>query len=217
MIISKGPQHELIRLADNMWGAEFLPQTSILPWVDLVITHGGNNTVTECFHFGKPMRVLPLFWDQPDNAQRVHELGYGVRFATYDFETREFLAAVDRVFADDNLRGRTAGDLWALSRLYAFDGPILLKAIKATFARRAMAIESQRAGLEENFANDEGKSAEWTAFIRRSRLTAAPARFTEVVSVVRNFAYPLLSAAASGDVFNRTWQPGGPWTVEGPK
>jgi hypothetical protein len=69
----------------------------------------------------------------------------------------------------------------------------------------------------ENFANDEGKSAEWTAFIRRSRLTAAPARFTEVVSVVRNFAYPLLSAAASGDVFNRTWQPGGPWTVEGPK
>ena len=109
MIISKGPQHELIRLADNMWGAEFLPQTSILPWVDLVITHGGNNTVTECFHFGKPMMVLPLFWDQPDNAQRVHELGYGVRFATYDFETREFLAAVDRVLADDNLRGRTAG------------------------------------------------------------------------------------------------------------
>jgi hypothetical protein len=107
--------------------------------------------------------------------------------------------------------------LWALSPLYVFNGPILLKAIKATFARRAMAIQSQPAGLEENFANDEGKSAEWTAFIRRSRLTGAPARLTEVVSVVRTFAYPLLSAAASGDVFNRTWQPGGPWTVEGSK
>jgi hypothetical protein len=69
----------------------------------------------------------------------------------------------------------------------------------------------------ESFANDEAKSAEWTAFMRRSRLTAAPARFTEVVSVVRNFAYPLLSAAASGAAFNRTWQPGGPWTVEDPK
>jgi|SRR5579863_124423 len=109
VLISKGPQHELIRLADNMWGSEFLPQTSILPQVDLVITHGGNNTVTECFHFGKPMIVLPLFWDQHDNAQRVHELGYGVRFATYDFEAREFMAAIDRVLADKKLRDRMAG------------------------------------------------------------------------------------------------------------
>lgn len=116
-----------------------------------------------------------------------------------------------------NSRMKDYFDLWALSRLYIFDGPILLKAIKATFARRAAAIEAQPVGLEEDFAHDETKSAEWTAFIRRSRLTAAPARFTEVVSVVRNFAYPLLSAAASGAAFNRTWQPGGPWTVEGPK
>jgi len=106
VLISKGPQHELIRLADNMWGSQFLPQTSILPQVDLVITHGGNNTVTECFHFGKPMILLPLFWDQHDNAQRVHEVGYGVRFRTYDFEEREFLAAIDRVLFDENLQQR---------------------------------------------------------------------------------------------------------------
>jgi predicted nucleotidyltransferase component of viral defense system len=116
-----------------------------------------------------------------------------------------------------NSRMKDYFDLWALSRLYVFDGPILLKAIKATFARRATAIEAQPVGLEENFANDEGKSGEWNAFIRRSRLADAPARFMEVVVVVRNFAYPLLSAAASGAAFNRTWQPGGPWTAEGPK
>ena len=60
-----------------MWGAEFLPQTTIMPQVDLVITHGGNNTTTEALHFGKPMVLLPLFWDQYDNAQRVDELGFG--------------------------------------------------------------------------------------------------------------------------------------------
>ena len=44
VIVSKGPQHEQIELADNMCGEGFLPQPAILPQVDLVITHGGNNT-----------------------------------------------------------------------------------------------------------------------------------------------------------------------------
>jgi UDP:flavonoid glycosyltransferase YjiC (YdhE family) len=73
-----------------------------------VITHGGNNTTTEAFHFGKPMVVLPLFWDQYDNAQRVHELGYGVRLNTYAFEDAELHGAIDRLLADAPLRERMA-------------------------------------------------------------------------------------------------------------
>ncbi len=107
-IVSTGPLHAEIELADNMFGAEFLPQTSVIPLVDLVITHGGNNTTTECFHFGKPMIVLPLFWDQYDNAQRVHELGYGVRLDTYRFTDAQLRAAVDRLAGDTELRARLA-------------------------------------------------------------------------------------------------------------
>ena len=103
-----GPRHDELTLPDNMWGAEFLPQTSVLPQVDLVITHGGNNTTTESFHFGKPMVLLPLFWDQYDNAQRVDELGFGVRLDTYRFTDDELLGAVDRLLADDGLRQRMA-------------------------------------------------------------------------------------------------------------
>jgi UDP:flavonoid glycosyltransferase YjiC (YdhE family) len=98
-VVSKGPQHELIELAPNMTGAEFLPQPAILPQVDLVITHGGNNTVTESIHFGKPMIVLPLFWDQYDNAQRVAECGLGVRLPTYEFEDEQLHEAIDRLLA----------------------------------------------------------------------------------------------------------------------
>jgi MGT family glycosyltransferase len=108
VIVSMGPQHELISLADNMVGAEFLPQPSILPLVDVVITHGGNNTVTESLFFGRPMVVLPLFWDQYDNAQRVDELGLGVRLDTYRFEDAELTSAIDRLAGDGALAARLA-------------------------------------------------------------------------------------------------------------
>jgi MGT family glycosyltransferase len=108
-IVSKGPQHAEYELAANMVGAEFLPQTSVLPHVDAVITHGGNNTTTECMWFGKPMVVLPIFWDQHDNAQRVDETGFGIRIPTYDRADGELAGAVDRALTDEQLRARCAG------------------------------------------------------------------------------------------------------------
>ena len=103
-LVSKGPRADEFELPPNMWGEGRVPQTSIIPEVDLVITHGGNNTVTESLHFGKPMVVLPLFWDQYDNAQRMDELGFGVRLATYDFADEELIGAVDGLLADETLR-----------------------------------------------------------------------------------------------------------------
>ena len=74
-IVSMGPLKDQMTLGPNMYGDQFLPQPSILPQCDLLITHGGNNTVCEGFHFGLPMIGLPLFWDQYDNAQRLRETG----------------------------------------------------------------------------------------------------------------------------------------------
>jgi MGT family glycosyltransferase len=107
-IVSMGPQHAEYELAENMWGQEFLPQTSIIPLVDAVITHGGNNTTTEAIHYGKPMIALPLFWDQYDNAQRLDETGYGVRLDTYRFSQAEMDAALERVLGDPAMRDRAA-------------------------------------------------------------------------------------------------------------
>jgi UDP:flavonoid glycosyltransferase YjiC (YdhE family) len=71
-----------------------------------VITHGGNNTVTESLQFGKPMVVLPLFWDQHDNAQRMRELGLGRRLDTYGHEPEELRTALSTLLDDGALAGR---------------------------------------------------------------------------------------------------------------
>ena len=107
-IVSKGPQYDQYDLAENMTGEEFLPQVSVLPHVDAVITHGGNNTTTECMWHGKPMLVLPIFWDQHDNAQRVHETGFGLRLPTYTFTDEQLDRALGTLLADAALRHRVA-------------------------------------------------------------------------------------------------------------
>jgi len=108
VIVSKGPLADAIELHDNQTGEGFLPQPAILPLVDLVITHGGNNTVTEALHHGKLMIVLPLFWDQVDNAQRVDETGLGRRLSTYGFRDEELTDAIDELLADEPLAARLA-------------------------------------------------------------------------------------------------------------
>jgi UDP:flavonoid glycosyltransferase YjiC (YdhE family) len=52
------------------------------------------------------MVVLPLFWDQYDNAQRMDELGLGIRLAPYEVESDELRGAIDRLLGDDALARR---------------------------------------------------------------------------------------------------------------
>lgn len=108
-IVSMGPLGDQMTLGPNMYGERFLPQPSVLPQCDLLITHGGNNTVCEGFHFGLPMIGLPLFWDQYDNAQRLAETGFGERLPTYGWARDELVSAVNRLLADDALRARMRG------------------------------------------------------------------------------------------------------------
>ena len=113
-IVSKGPLHKDIELGSNMAGAEFMPQTAVIPLCQLVITHGGNNTITECLHYGKPMVVLPLFWDQHDNAQRMQELGLGIRLDTYQFTDTQMHNALERLLIDATLHRRLAAGAAAI-------------------------------------------------------------------------------------------------------
>ena len=81
-ILSRGPDG--ITLPDNFKGVEFINQIALLQQVDAIITHGGNNTIIECFYYAVPCIVIPLFSDQHDNAQRIRETGLG-KVLEYDF------------------------------------------------------------------------------------------------------------------------------------
>ena len=76
----------------------------MIPLVDLVITHAGNNTITESLYYGKPMIVLPLFGDQHDNAQRIVDKGFGIRLSPFKATPKEFNDAIDKLVNDNELK-----------------------------------------------------------------------------------------------------------------
>ena len=56
----------------------YIPQTQVLPEVDIFITHGGLNSTQEGLLAGKPLIVIPQRYDQFDNGRRIKELEAGI-------------------------------------------------------------------------------------------------------------------------------------------
>ncbi|KAF7490423.1 UDP-glucuronosyltransferase 2B23 [Sarcoptes scabiei] len=105
-IVSKGPKHREYHLSKNMWGDRFLPQTKIIPLMDLVITHGGNNTVTETFAQGIKMIVMPLFADQFDNATILSESHFAIQLDPFTMTEQDLIDSIEQILADDLLHKR---------------------------------------------------------------------------------------------------------------
>lgn len=110
-----------------------------------------------------------------------------------------------------NSRMKDYYDLALLSRMYSFEVKNLIEAVVATFRHRGTRIEAEPVGLTEAFYADPARAVQWRAFGRRSRFAEGPGDLEKLVSEVREFAFPLLAAAAGEKPFNGRWQAGGPW------
>jgi len=116
--IGRLPYRALINVGDylghyappppNIHLASWYPQPSVIPQVDAVIHHGGNNSFTECLYFGKPAIVMPYVWDGHDNAMRVSETGHGLHLHRYDWSDADLANALERVLTDSAMQRKLA-------------------------------------------------------------------------------------------------------------
>jgi predicted nucleotidyltransferase component of viral defense system len=110
-----------------------------------------------------------------------------------------------------NSRMKDYYDLALLPRLYSFEGECLIEAIIATFRHRGTRIEAEPIGLTEAFYADPARAVQWRAFVRRNRFTETSGDLEQLVGEIRQFAFPILNAAASEKPLNARRKPGGPW------
>ena len=95
-------------IPDNVLIAGWYPQPSVIPQVDLVIHHGGNNSFTECLYFGKPAIIMPYVWDGHDNATRVQETGHGLKMDRYDWDDAAMAESITHCLNNEQMKQKLA-------------------------------------------------------------------------------------------------------------
>ena len=129
-------------------------------------------------------------------------------------EKFEAMVALGRI----NSRMKDFYDVWFLSRTFDFEGRILARAVGSTFARRGSGVPTEPLPLTDEFAEGAEKVAQWTAFVRRTRLVdLAPRELGDVVRELRGFLGPVSRALSDGREFDSTWNAPGPWESTGRK
>lgn len=93
-----GPQPPHIRIE------RFIPQDQILPYVDLVVSHGGSGSVTGTLEHGLPSVLIPMGADQPLNAARCVALGMGKALDPIAATAEDIRTATADVLADSAYR-----------------------------------------------------------------------------------------------------------------
>ena len=104
-----------------------------------------------------------------------------------------------------NSRMKDFWDVRFLIKEFDFDGALLQKAVRATFAARQTSVpQTFPTALTDAFAENASTAADWTAFIKRSRITS-DTDFLAVLESLREFFAPLIQAEARNASFAMTW------------
>lgn len=71
---------EGLAVPENFVPVEVVPQLEVLPICSAFVTHGGMGSMMESIICRVPVAVVPVFGDQPDNADSAQRSGIGIGF-----------------------------------------------------------------------------------------------------------------------------------------
>jgi MGT family glycosyltransferase len=91
-------------LPPNVHVEQYIPNSLLLPTVDVVACHGGFNTVMGALMFGRPLVLAPISADQPVHARRCAALGVGRVINAETLDPAEIRAATRSVLDEPPYR-----------------------------------------------------------------------------------------------------------------
>lgn len=103
IFLTRYPQQLSRLLPSSIHASAFAPFQELFPLCAAVVHHGGIGTVAKAFHAAKPQLVLPVAFDQKDNATRVERLGVGTWLGKGKRSARHITEALAGILNDKTL------------------------------------------------------------------------------------------------------------------
>ena len=140
MVMAIGREGDVRKYTDappNVLVRNFVPQLALLDKVQAVVSHGGNNTVTETLLHGLPLVVIPNSADQPESAGRVKASGAGIRMRPREATPRRLRQSIEAILNEPSYQE-------AAQRIQASyqkcDGPVTAARVVGLLAERKTPI-----------------------------------------------------------------------------
>ncbi|MGG3564023.1 macrolide family glycosyltransferase [Neobacillus rhizosphaerae] len=94
------PLNDLGEIPQNFIVEKYVPQTEVLKYTELFITHGGMNSTNEGLYYGVPLIVIPQSADQPIIAGQVANIGAGMKLNMQGLTANQLREAVGHLLND---------------------------------------------------------------------------------------------------------------------
>jgi len=85
--------------------AAYAPFSRVLPRAAAVVHHGGIGTCAQGLAAGIPQLLMPMAFDQPDNAMRLRRLGVGDWVVPRRFTASRVARSLEQLLADETVAG----------------------------------------------------------------------------------------------------------------
>lgn len=89
---------------DNFIVQSYVPQLELLKHIDVVIGHGGLNTVCDTYMNGIPMLIIPIAFDQSHTATLIEQYGCGIRLKYKRMRIMDIDHAVDELLYNEKYK-----------------------------------------------------------------------------------------------------------------
>jgi len=109
LLLTRFPEQIPAGLPPGVRHVDFVPFRWLAPRSAALVHHGGVGTLAQGLAAGVPQVVMPMGFDQFDNAARLERLGAGAALSRRNFRGPALAALLDRLLGDSAVRERCRG------------------------------------------------------------------------------------------------------------